>query len=54
VGAVGKGATGVVTSVGGAAVGGVGAISGQAKNALGSMPGMGALKDDPKNSARGE
>ncbi|KLT44354.1 tricalbin [Cutaneotrichosporon oleaginosum] len=52
VGAVGKGATGVVTGVGGAAIGGVGALGGQAKNVLGSMPGMGALKDDPKNSAR--
>lgn len=65
VGTVGRGAVGItgavaggtvagIGAVAGTAISGVGAVAGGAKNAIGSMPGMGHLKDDPKNSARGE
>jgi hypothetical protein len=54
VGTVGNGVVKGVGTVGGAAVGGVGAVAGGARNVVGAMPGMGAIKNDGKSSARGE
>lgn len=53
-GSVAGGVIDVGTGVVGAGVGAIGAGASGVKNIVGNVPGMGALKDDKANTARGE